>query len=325
MENKEREMSVREKGKGFFPRLRSKLKPFASLGRKIVGEDIRVFWSRVLFLLGPLIALFQVELLNETNLYYNLDPGEFIMNMVWYCIVFFIFWLILGRRRRTAVVSCIFFEVIGIVNHYVLEFRGRILFPHDIASVRTAANVVGEYDFTPDYYIYGTMALMLLYFLAVKFWMVPQKERSYFRKKYVTGLLGVAAAGYIVAFFFTGWLPSQGIKTQQWRTQSNGFVLNFTIALRYSSVDKPSDYSEENMTKLTQSLTAEYDAEEESGMDLYADTFQATKKAGTTPVGGDTVTKTQPTNLICIMNESFTDMSIYDKRIALAYGAFLLG
>lgn len=128
MENKEREMSVREKGKGFFPRLRSKLKPFASLGRKIVGEDIRVFWSRVLFLLGPLIALFQVELLNETNLYYNLDPGEFIMNMVWYCIVFFIFWLILGRRRRTAVVSCIFFEVIGIVNHYVLEFRGRILF-----------------------------------------------------------------------------------------------------------------------------------------------------------------------------------------------------
>ena len=313
MENKEREMSVREKGKGFFPRLRSKLKPFASLGRKIVGEDIRVFWSRVLFLLGPLIALFQVELLNETNLYYNLDPGEFIINMVWYCIVFFTFWLILGRRRRTAVVSCIFFEVIGIVNHYVLEFRGRILFPHDIASVRTAANVVGEYDFTPDYYIYGTMALMLLYFLAVKFWMVPQKERSYFRKKYVTGLLGVAAAGYIVAFFFTGWLPSQGIKTQQWRTQSNGFVLNFTIALRYSSVDKPSDYSEENMTKLTQSLTAEYDAEEESGMDLYADTFQATKKAGTTPVGGDTVTKTQPTNLICIMNESFTDMSIYDK------------
>ena len=67
--------------------------------------------------------------------------------------------------------------------------------------MRTAANVVGEYDFTPDYYIYGTMALML-YFLAVKFWMVPQKERAIFGKKYVTGLLGVAAAGYIVAFFF---------------------------------------------------------------------------------------------------------------------------
>ena len=236
MENKEQEMLVREKKKGFFPRLCSRLKPvigpLASLGRKIVGDDIRVFWSRVLFLLGPLVALFQVELLNETNPYLNLDPGEFIMNMIWYYVVFFLVWLVLGRRRRTVVVSCTFFEAIGIINHYVLEFRGRILFPHDITSVRTAVNVVGEYDFTPDHYIYGTLALMLLYFLVVKFLMVPQKERSYFKKKYITWLLSAATAGYIVAFFFTGWLPSQNIKTQQWRTQSNGFVLNFTIALR---------------------------------------------------------------------------------------------
>ncbi len=317
MENKEQKMSVREKKKGLFPRLRSKLKPIISplarFGRKIVGDDIRVFWSRVIFLLGPLVALFQVELLNETNPYLNLEPGEFIMNMIWYCIVFFLFWLILGRRRRTAVVSCLFFEVIGIINHYVLEFRGRILFPHDITGVRTAVNVVGEYDFTPDYYIYGTLALMLLYFLAVKFLMVPQKERGYFKKKYVNWLLSAATAGYIIAFFFTGWLPSMDIKTQQWRTQSNGFVLNFTIALRYSSVDKPADYSEENMTQLAQSLSEQYANEAESGMDLHADTFQATNKAKTTTIGGSTGTKTQPTNIICIMNESFADMSIYDK------------
>ena len=71
MENKEQKMSVREKKKGLFPRRRSKLKPIISplarFGRKIVGDDIRVFWSRVIFLLGPLVALFQVELLNETN------------------------------------------------------------------------------------------------------------------------------------------------------------------------------------------------------------------------------------------------------------------
>ncbi len=316
MENKERQMPVREKKKVIFPQLRSKLKPIASLGRRIVGDDIRVFWSRVLFLLGPLVALFQVELLNQTNPYLNLEPGEFIMNMVWYYIVFFLFWLVLGRRRRTIVVSCIFFEVIGIINHYVLEFRGRILFPHDIASVRTAANVATEYDFTPDYYIYGTLALMLLYFLVVKFCMVPQKQRSYFQKRYVNWLLGAAATGYIIAFFFTAWLPSQNIKTQQWRTQSNGFVLNFTIALRYSAVDKPEDYSEKNMNELAQDLAGQYGNAGESGIDLYADSFinsGKSKKIKTTTVGGDTATKTQPTNIICIMDESFADMSIYDK------------
>lgn len=189
MENKAQQTALREEKTGIFPQRRSTRKAGASFVRKLTGGDLRVFWSRVLFLLGPFVALFQVELLNETNPYLNLEPDEFVMNMVWYFIVFFLFWAIFGRRRRTVVVSCIFFEVIGIINHYVLEFRGRILFPHDIANIRTAANVVGEYDFAPDYYIYGTLALMLLYLLAVKFFMVPQKSKSYFKKSMLTGYL----------------------------------------------------------------------------------------------------------------------------------------
>jgi phosphoglycerol transferase MdoB-like AlkP superfamily enzyme len=288
-------------------------KSLRTLLHRMVGDDKRVFRSRILFLLGPLVALFQVELLNETNPYLNLEPDEFIMNLIWYAIVFFLFWLILGRRRRTAVVSCIFFEVIGIINHYVLEFRGRILFPHDISGARTAANVASEYDFTPDHFVYGTIALMLLYFLAVKFWMVPQKKRSYFQQKSVMILLGVATAGYIFAFFFTGWLPSQNIKTQQWRTQSNGFVLNFTIALRYSAVDKPDHYSEAQMTELTHSLSESYAQEQNQSMNLYSDTFQATDDQQVTVIGGNTGTGVRPTNIICIMNESFADMSLFDR------------
>ena len=310
MRQKEQQLPVQEDSTPVLPQANS---PIGALFHRLVGDDKRVFRSRILFLLGPLVALFQVELLNETNPYLNLEPDEFFMNLIWYAIVFFLFWLILGRRRRTAVVSCIFFEIIGIINHYVLEFRGRILFPHDISGIRTAANVAGEYDFTPDHFVYGTVALMLLYFLAVKFWMVPQKERSYFRKKSVTVLLGVAAAGYVFAFFCTGWLPSQNIKTQQWRTQSNGFVLNFTIALRYSSVDKPDNYSETQITELTRSLSADYTQTENQPMKLYPDTFQGTDDSQTITIGDSRGSGVRPTNIICIMNESFTDMSIYDR------------
>ena len=285
----------------------------AAVIHKIVGDDKKVFLSRVLFLLGPLVALFQVELLNETNPYLNLEPDEFIMNMVWYAIAFFISWLIFGRRRRAAVAACCFFEVIGIINHYVLEFRGRILFPHDIAAIRTAVNVVDEYDFTPDKYIWGTLALMLLYFLVLKLFAVPQPERSYFKKKTITWIMGALSAAYIVAFFFTGWLPAAGIKTQQWRTQSNGFVLNFTIALRYSRVDKPDNYSEETITDQAQEVTSTH-TDENPEMNLQQDTFlkKGTGKTGQT--SSSTVSSgVQPTNLICIMDESFADMSIYDR------------
>ena len=305
MNTKEQEKTTPSKPRRF-PRM-------AAVIHKIVGDDKKVFLSRVLFLLGPLVALFQVELLNETNPYLNLEPDEFIMNMVWYAIAFFISWLIFGRRRRAAVAACCFFEVIGIINHYVLEFRGRILFPHDIAAIRTAVNVVDEYDFTPDKYIWGTLALMLLYFLVLKLFAVPQPERSYFKKKTITWIMGALSAAYIVAFFFTGWLPAAGIKTQQWRTQSNGFVLNFTIALRYSRVDKPDNYSEETITDQAQEVTSTH-TDENPEMNLQQDTFlkKGTGKTGQT--SSSTVSSgVQPTNLICIMDESFADMSIYDR------------
>ena len=305
MNTKEQEKTTPNKPRRF-PRM-------AAVIHKIVGDDKKVFLSRVLFLLGPLVALFQVELLNETNPYLNLEPDEFIMNMVWYAIAFFISWLIFGRRRRAAVAACCFFEVIGIINHYVLEFRGRILVPHDIAAIRTAVNVVDEYDFTPDKYIWGTLALMLLYFLVLKLFAVPQPERSYFKKKTITWIMGALSAAYIVAFFFTGWLPAAGIKTQQWRTQSNGFVLNFTIALRYSRVDKPDNYSEETITDQAQEVTSTH-TDENPEMNLQQDTFlkKGTGKTGQT--SSSTVSSgVQPTNLICIMDESFADMSIYDR------------
>lgn len=284
----------------------------AAVIHKIVGEDKKEFLSRVLFLLGPLVALFQVELLNETNPYLNLEPDEFLMNMIWYAIAFFISWLIFGRRRRAAVAACCFFEVVGIVNHYVLEFRGRILFPHDIASFRTAINVANEYDFTPDYYIWGTLALMLAYFLVLKFFAVPQKKRSYFKKKTITWLMGAVSAAYIVAFFFTGWLPAAGIKTQQWRTQSNGFVLNFTIALRYSRVDQPKDYSEETIVQQAQEIS-DTDTNENPEMTLVKDSFQKKTNKENLTLNSTVADGIQPTNLICIMDESFADMSIFDR------------
>ena len=67
---------------------------------------------------------------------------------------------------------------------------------------------------------------------------------------YKRQLLILFGAGYSFAFFCTGMLPALGIYTQQWVTQANGFLLNFTVAMRYSSVDKPEDYSRDRVCLL---------------------------------------------------------------------------
>lgn len=239
--------------------------------------------SRLVFLLGPWAAFWMVEILNQNDVFSDLQAWQVLMNLVWYYILFLVCRLVLGRRRRAATLAICLSFLIGLVNHYVLRFRGRILFPADVASWKTAANVADAFDFSIDVYMEQAAVLLVAYLFLV--WMCqPQPKRD--RLPLPVGIVAwVFCIGYSFAFFFTGMLPALGIYTQQWVTQANGFLLNFTVALRYSSVDKPDDYSHDLVLKL---------------MDEYPS------------VEGDP-DRTEPINIIVVMNESFSDLTIFDK------------
>lgn len=239
--------------------------------------------SRLVFLLGPWAAFWMVEILNQNDVFSDLQAWQVLMNLVWYYILFLVCRLVLGRRRRAAALAICLSFLIGLVNHYVLRFRGRILFPADVASWKTAANVADAFDFSIDVYMEQAAVLLVAYLFLV--WMCqPQPKRD--RLPLPIGIVAwVFCIGYSFAFFFTGMLPALGIYTQQWVTQANGFLLNFTVALRYSSVDKPDDYSHDLVLKL---------------MDEYPS------------VEGDP-DRTEPINIIVVMNESFSDLTIFDK------------
>ena len=251
-----------------------------------LGADLREkpekWLSRLVFLLGPWLCLWMVEILNQNNVFQDLYAWQVTMNMVWYYCLFLVCRLLLGRNRRAAATAAVLSFLVGLLNHYILRFRGRILFPADVAAWRTAANVADGFDYSMDWYICQSVILLIAYLFLV--WMcVPQKKRAKLPR--VVGLLTWAAiAGYSFAFFCTGMLPALDVYTQQWVTQRNGFLLNFTVALRYSSVDKPEDYSKARVLELME----QYPAVE----------------------GDDTVTR--PTNIIAIMNESFADFSIFE-------------
>lgn len=279
----------------------------------------RLWWTRLIFWLTPLAGLFMVEIMNEKNPFTNLDFVELVMNLAWYIILLFLLWLIFARRRRSATIYLLLLFGVGMVNHFVLAYRGRILLPQDVSSWRTAANVAVEYDLSPDSYVLGAAALMALWMLLIRFVMEPQKKPQRFRKRSVNLCFTALAAGYIIAFFFTPWLPAAGISAQLWRTQSNGFLLNFSLALRYSRVSRPEGYSAEAVEKLTAQLSQEGGGE---SMTLYTDPYTASPyepdtadedKVPDQALTLSTDTKgVQPVNIVCIMDESFADMAIFD-------------
>jgi len=249
--------------------------------RRDLAEYPERWASRLVFLLGPWACLWMVEILNENDVFEDLAAWQVLMNMIFYYFIFVVLRLILGRNRRSAALGAVLCFVFGLVNHYVLRFRGRILFPADVTGWRTAANVADGFDYSADTYIIHASILLVAY-LALVFYCVPQKKRARLGILADIALWGTMIC-YCYAFFCTGMLPALDIYTQQWVTQRNGFLLNFSIALRYSSVDKPEGYSKETVLEL---------------MERYPGV----------PADPDK----KPVNIIVIMNESFGDLTIFD-------------
>ncbi len=249
-------------------------------------EDMRrqpgCFMSRLVFLLGPWFTFAAVELLNKNELLKDFESWQLLFNMVWYYIVFAAWRLVLGRLRRAAVSASVTCVLFGLVNHYVLRFRGRILFPADISGWRTAANVLDGFDLTPDIWVRQAAIVLVAYLFLVAV-CPPQKKRGRLPKVGAV-ILTVSMVAYTLAFFFSNMLPALNIYTQQWNTQKNGFLFNFSIALRYSRVEKPKGYSQRALTELMTRFPA---------------------------VEGDEQA-VRPTNLIVVMNEAFADLTIYD-------------
>ena len=259
--------------------------PFKTLFPRLLRNfrEVPETWaSRLVFLLGPWMTFWMVETLNENNIIADLQLWQFGMNLLWYYLLFVLARFLFGRRQWAATAVVLLSFAVGLVNHYVLRFRGRILFPADIAGWRTAANVADGFDFAPDYYIQQAAVILVAYLFLV--WVcAPQKKRDKM-PLWLSGGLLTFGIGYCFAFFGTDMLPNLGIYTQQWATQSNGFLLNFTVAMRYSSLERPDDYHHDLVMEL-------------------AEQFPAVE-------GDDSVTR--PVNIIAIMNESFGDLTIFE-------------
>ena len=247
--------------------------------------------AQAAFLLGPWLSYLMVEILNNNNPFTAHSTEQDILNLIGYYLIFWVFRLILGRRVLAGGVGAVFCFLFGLANHYVLSFRGRIIFPCDLLTLDTAAVVARSYDYTPDAQIWGALAILggylLLLLLAHRVY--HPKGRQRLGRKLFWGSIA-AMAVYLIAFFFTPLLPAIGIYTQQWRTQQNGFLLNFTTAIRYSFVSEPDGYDADEVAQTARRYRS-----------------QSVESAGELPE-----------NLIFIMNESFADLTAAFPNLELS-------
>ena len=71
--------------------------------------------SRLVFLLGPWVCLWMVEILNENDIFKDLAAWQVLMNMVFYYSIFIALRLLLGRNRRAAALGTALCFLFGMV------------------------------------------------------------------------------------------------------------------------------------------------------------------------------------------------------------------
>lgn len=240
--------------------------------------------SRLLWALGPIAGFLLVEYLNH-NKFFSFSLLQIGLNLSFYYLIAGIVYLLIGRRTLSCGISTVLFWVIGMANHYVISFRGRTIFPGDLLSLRTAFNVADNYSYAFDAMQWISLGILAV-FLVLLVLLPRQKGRVKLRLR---SALPAALAGmaFLVVFFCTSFLSAVGIEPSMWTTIGNGFVLNFSVCLRYSRVQPPEGYSQDALHAI-----------------------QTTTEESALPVGGSAGGSTQPVNVIAIMNESFSDLSV---------------
>ena len=212
--------------------------------------------------------------------FYEFDLVYVTPNLLLFTTVFLLLWLLTARPRLSAEGTMLFSVSFGVVSHYVMRFKGRGMLPADLASWRTAVNVSGAYDYTPDAYLLWGLLLGGVYLAALQ--MCPKEVQPVFKRPAGQVVGRIVAVGLPLLILLTPATKMMGIQPQQWEPSRIGTMLNFVVALGHMHPSPPQGYSRDAVEQILQP---------------YAEPVE--RKAP------------RPENLIVIMNEAYGDYSIF--------------
>ena len=253
-------------------------------------EKGRQIVSKILYICSPFMAFSVVEALNGVgNNTSSFGAVSLILNLLMYAAIFGVLTLVFGERKFVAISYPVLWGFVGLINHYVLIYRNRILVPSDFTSWQTVWAIGDKLSLSIDDYVFHGIFLLFCYILLV---MVFVQKRETPRKHWKAYLMG-ALISSIVATGAIGYEPVRtwlDLFPQQWFTQDNGFLMNFILIGMKQKVSAPEGYSTEEAEDLIEEI--------------------GTKQAEDI---------TQPQNIICIMSEAFMDFDVYERPTQMGY------
>ncbi len=231
-------------------------------------------------------------------------------------------YLVFQRRGIGAGIGIGVFCAMGLAQYFVRVHKGTAILPSDVLGMATAMSVAGGYVYKVD----GTVILGIA--IAAVGWCLcslmhgreadsekgraprrckeaaSEKGRVPRRRKLaVAGNLGVAAAcvgSFVAVVAFVDFGVVLGVHVDGWDTARSyeryGAITSFIAAAQDLEIPRPAGYSSAQAVADEQELTDDH----ASSVDSDARAAAQAQFAETCP------------SIVCVMNESFSDMSLYD-------------
>lgn len=251
---------------------------------------MRYIWKKILkgilAVAAPAVMFYLFE-------WYTHDPFADIrwdiqlMNILFFELVMVILYCLIGRLHVALALETGVFMLYGLVNYYVLSFRSQPIQPWDFFSIRTAASVAGNFHYGLD--AHALTALIGFGVLIVAEFLFCRNRLGHTVRNW---MLRIPAAGCAVAALlaFVSLLHNEEFVQQEIRmydklftptvmSERDGTAVAFLLELQYIDVDRPEEYSGE-----------------------YAKELLAMQK--------ETQTSEKRPNIIVIMDEAFSDLSV---------------
>lgn len=271
-------------------------------GPKSTIEDVKR-WTRYLigFAIVPIISFYLMEAFEHNALAEVRQEAQW-FNILIFELIAWTLYLLIGRMTTALRIELALALAFGLTNHYVMAFRSTPFVPWDLLSVRTAASVAQNYDFTPTPRMIVVTVLFVLLMVAVRILRKVPRIKLPIR-------LGSALLCGLALCLFVNTLQQETFQnkhylypflfTPAYMTKVNGMAVTFAMDLAYVAVDKPEGYSAEEAQKTLEQYG--------NTDNVFADDEENTNDSKNR--GEDANNKDLP-NIIVIMDEAFSDLSV---------------
>lgn len=261
--------------------LKEKLKQFGLTRSKLP--------SCAALLLCPIITFYLFDLYTH-NPFTSMNFKTQLLNIVFYELSGILLFGIFRYVRIALMLQSGLFMIVGLANYYVLNFRSAPIMPWDIFSLRTAASVADNFNYSLEM----EALAVLLSFLALLVFESRFTMRAPVRKRKRSLLIILPAlllCGYVNMVQSDSFVSDFGLYdklfTPTVMNKRDGNVVAFLMEMEYLNVEKPEGYS------ATEMQTAYEEGHSESLSNAIANPEEVK-----TP------------NIIVIMDEAFSDLSV---------------